>query len=293
MKKDGISFVKLRDGWNAGKVKGNWLVNGVEPTVCRGDADWCQVAGDITSIQRINHKSDLLDHWKLKEQYASFPLEKTRHADAFERYDDDDPNAAFYEAVYVHQEPVITTEEFEVIDYDCEPIARPAYVTVKFPHTLSEYPDTWHKWPCEINYKAVFEIVAEAVVTRCKELPDYVVTDHRNIQALKVERRISIPQSAQVAERENYWPSFRSRNMKSRMVKKTTRLIKVLDLIGEYKGGHGEIRTVALSGDNWAELSENLSNYVQSFVDLLDPEHLEVCEHCKGSGVVKAEKVTA
>lgn len=283
MKKDGESFVKL--GY------GQWLVNGSAPQVCRGDSSWAYVVGDITSIEHVVPRSQRLAGWKLKEAFAAVPstLEPTRPAEAFSQYGDEDdaePQRKFYEPVYEEQPPVVSPVEFEVIDHDCEPIERPAYVTVKFPHNVKDHPATWHKWPCEISYKQVFCIVADAIVAKCKELPDYSITDHRNIQVLRVERKIAIPPAARREVSQLYWTG--RNKQKTRRVTHTSRLVKVLEIIGEYRDRHDETRTITLSGNNWAELSQKLQDYVQSFLEMLDPDHLEVCDKCKGSGVVAA-----
>lgn len=284
LKKGGVSYLEIAHYYASG-----YRINGVEPTPCPGNKGWVMVEGDVRSVDRVIPPANELIGFKLKVEYEGLSeLPKTLPKEVFE-WDSEEcewvgERSPLYEPTYQQTPSGLQPVEFEVVDYDCEPVAMPEYVTVDFPNNLRFYRAVQHKYPCHVKYDEVFKLVAEAVVDATKKHPGlYEVTDYRNIQLLAVSVLIEKP-PVQVRKKD-LW----SKRPKWTTVTETHAKRKVLDIVGNYKSENNSERIVAISGENYADLLKKLGAYIQGFVDRIDPRKWCLCSKCSGEGVVLAE----
>ncbi len=279
-----------------------YLINRVQPTHCKGNKNWVQVAATVDIIQRKATSERVRTGFRLKEQFAgikgivtdpAFPAEKP--ADAYEWVSDfggwSGEHAEFYEAVY--SEPAESLQEvaFEVISLDCEPVELPPYVKVDFPACVSEHPETWHKYQCSIGYEQVFNLIHDAVAKIVAENPDVLsMDDYKSIQTCTVQQRIAIPSVARRTRKVERFNSKTRPHRKFDDVTDTVKMVTLLQFVGKYKDrGAPYIQVQAMGGKNYEDLQFNLAVYIKSFTDKLDITRLSVCHHCFGSGTVKTK----
>jgi len=283
MKKDGTSYIECQ----CGLTTDNMLVNGTPPAVCPGNNRWCMVEGDIERIERILPETREHAGFNLKSEFVGVvaaTVPSTMPLGAFE-YDYDGgwigERAELYEPAYKTKPSTTEPVEFEVIDFDCEPVAMPSYVEVEFPANLRFRREVQHKYPCRVRMQDVFPLVADAVVKETQKHPGlYELHDCRNIQSLSVKVRID---KKQVTVRKRDWFSKRP---KWSTVTETHTTKEVLSIVGKYDDKGRSTQICEVSGKDYADLAAKLEAYIQGFVSLIDPRRWCVCETCGGEGVV-------
>ncbi|GAG17730.1 unnamed protein product, partial [marine sediment metagenome] len=165
---------------------------------CPGNSKWAMVEGDVYSVQRARIVRGEVTGFQLAHKYKGVAsnLPETQPLNAFV-YNDQDRFEGdlieFYEEVRAESTEELEPIEWQVIDMDCEPVELPKYVLVKFPDSLRQYPQTWHKYPCVIGVPDVFNLVYDRVA----EVVDssdrkYGRNDYRNIQILGVWENVPV-----------------------------------------------------------------------------------------------------
>lgn len=284
--KDGRSYIRIP---NTCGLKTTYLVNGSEADVAPGHSEWRIVVGDVTSITSVTERGKKHVGWRLRDSCKGTALSLNKPPEEFSRWDEypAGDQRHFYEEVLEDQGPEHKDVAFAVEARDEEPVRLPEYVKVDFPANLGHKPYLQHQYPCRIPYEKVFGLLADSLIAKIGESPNYRVTDHRNIQCLRIDRRIEIPPAARVAEWQSYYPTLRSRKEKWRKVTHTERWVSVINVIGTYSNpGKDDVRTEEMRGSDYKDLKVNLQAYIDRFLDFLDPDILQVCTRCKGSGVV-------
>lgn len=285
MQKGGVSYVKLSSyGMSA------YLINGIEPVVAPGNSNFAMVDGEITRIERKKTATRSIIGYALYDRYKEITqLPHGMPAGAFTRDEDGDlcgENAEFYRAVFDNPQPTLDPVDFEIVDRDCAPVAIPHYVTIDFPNNIARYPETQHKYPCRIGAETVFNMLWDRVKERVDaSAGHYTMDSYKSIQTLTVNERIEIPfhQTRQV----EYYPTQRSRNTKTRTEVVKTRTVKVFEVCGpKYSNSGGKACVQSIRGENYAELQANLEAYIQTFLAELTEGRRQLCEKCRGEGVL-------
>ena len=289
---EGKSYIKEKYNFK------NYLVNGTEVERCKGNSSYGFYDGIVKTIQQKVSSGGERTKWILKEEWAGLPADKfpreypPNRFEMYYDYDDDEDERAlsrFYEAEFSPKMESLEDVTFEIIEVEVAPFNLPSYVKVRFPHNLAEFPELQHQFPCFISYEVVFNTVREAIRKHVKENHEHFRMDNfDNIQTLKVEQRILIPDSIQKPTTVEYYPNYNSRKKKSKVVTYTEKWVTVLQLEGNYKSNYGNSeRTKDAVGSNYKECEKNLWDMVNGYIERLKPENVSVCECCNGSGVVK------
>lgn len=295
LEKGGMSYVEL--DWRRNDTR----INGEKAIACPGNDKWAMVEGKITSLEYVRQVQGEVTGFRLADRYRNLvALPETQPLDAFERAVDCGGIAGelseFYEVV--RAEPTEETEvlEWQVINLDCEPMQMPDYVQAKFPDSLRQYPQTWHKYPCYITMPNVFSLVydkvAEAVDGSDRK---YERDNYKNIQVLEVWE--NVPVNFPLHRRVVRIATTKKGKDKVEEIPETVRKIPVFKLYGTYKtdrefrGTDVGMQIQAIHGESYGDLQKKLEEYVQSFlIILLDGAKREVCPHCKGTGIVEVKK---
>lgn len=281
MKKGNTSYVEMESA----KI----LVNGVSPQACPGNCRWSMYDGEIETLEAIKPARTKLAGFRIKEELRGVVSNVAEElpADALSRdYDSggwSGEHAELYEPFYEEIPQSSVPIEFEVIDFDCEPVEMPEYVVVDFPANLRFRHQVQHKYPCHIDMKNVYNLVAEAIVREVglhKEL--YKLTDHRNIQCLSLD--VVIAKKPHTERRRDLW------SRRPRWTKVTVSSVNrnVFRLVGTYHDKSNAEQVVSVCGNDYADLQKNLDAYIRKFLDRIDPRSWCVCEKCNGEGVVLA-----
>lgn len=283
MKKDGFSYVE-GDRWRRDRL----VVNGQKPAPCPGNDDWSMIKGDIVSIDYIIPASREHTGFRIKPELALLVhgVESELPVGSFELIDEEwsGEHAELYEAAYRDVPPVQEPVKFDVIDYDCEPVAMPSYVEVDFPANLRFHRAVQHKYPCRIAMPSVFHLVADAVVAETQKHKGlYRLHDCRNIEILGVDAVIAT--KPHDVRRDTSW----GRRPKWKTVTVTETTKRVLGIVGSYRDKSGYEQITGLDAPNYAELDAKLTAYIGSFVERIDPRRWKVCPHCDGEGLVQVE----
>jgi len=287
LKKDGVSYAEI------GRGILDYLVNGQHPVICRGNSNWCQVDGDITSIERELPAEQELVGFRLKDEYASVTnLPQEQPISAFAWSDDDyewvGEHVELYQPVYRDIPRGTEAIPFEVIDIDCEPVALPDYVKVDFPANVREYRQIHHKYPCRIAMTDVFRLVRKAILEHiAKHKGVFRISDYERLQTMSVDVVVTIPEEIRKPRKVQ---DILSRRPKWKTVVDTDKSVRVLDIVGDYQNKHDSIQITKVHGENYADLQTNLAAYIATFIDKLDPRRWQVCPHCRGEGVVLVEE---
>lgn len=291
MMKNGVSYVKLG---SYGSFNGSFVINGVDATPAPGDKNYAMFEGEVTSLERKRTSPRKVVGYALYSRYkeiTQLPHELT--ADAFTRDEDGDlcgENAEFYHAVYDEPQPYLEPVEFEIIDRDCEPVAIPSYVTIEFPNNISRYRETQHKYPCRIGAETVFNLLWDRIEEVVNTSDGRLTMDaYKNIQTLTVSERVAIPYHQTTTR--TYYPTLRSRKPKTETVAVRWKTLKIFDVCGpKYSNSSGKSNPVSMiRGENYADLTEKLEAYTQTFLTKLEGGKREVCRHCRGEGIVELE----
>jgi hypothetical protein len=290
MQKDGVSYVKLV---SYGNFSGNhYVINGEPAVQADGDKTYAVVNGVVTSIERKVTPQRNRIGFVLIERYREITqLPHELPLGAFVYDDDGDlcgENAEFYRGIFDDPQPYLEAVEFDIIDRDCEPVNMPSYVVIEFPNNIAKYRETQHKYPCYVSSETAFNLLWDRVkehVTASNGI--YVIDDYKSIQALRVQERINIPYHE--TKQRSYYPTQRSRKMKTETVPVTQKLVKVIEIYGPKYGqdAAGKQRTQTIRGVNYADLQTNVESYIQSFLTQLADGKREVCRHCRGEGIVE------
>lgn len=291
MEKDGFSYIKLHE-YASHAFGCTHVINGLDAVPAPGDKRYAVVEGTVTSVQTKRLARRSVIGYGLYDRYKEITqLPHDVGADSFTRDDDGDlcgQNAEFYYAKYDDPQPYLEPVEFDIIDRNCAPVQIPSYVTIEFPHNIARYPETQHKYPCRIGAESVFNLLYDRVKERVeKSEGKYTIDDYRSIQMLRVDERISIPYNE--TSQRSYYPTQRSRKMKTETVHVRWKTARVFELKGP-KYGTGADKTPLVQmvrGNDYEELQTNLESYIQSFIVQLDEGKREVCVNCRGEGVVK------
>jgi hypothetical protein len=276
----------------------NYIVNDKKAQQCKGNKDWHEIDGKVEKIEQEYQSHRLILGYKLANQYLNlegpeFPKEvaKDYFYDEYKDYEDEDnPKRAFYEPVY--SEPEIRREphQFEIIEINGVPRDLPYWCKVNFPNSLNEFKELQYLFPCSINYEMLFPLLWDKIKEKIANNKSYWMDDYKNIQTLTVSKKINIPKSCQIEEQEKYWPSFSSKKQKTRPVTRTEKWVKLFTVIGKYTRRDGDIQVPTLEGKNLADLEKKINEYISSFTSLLDDGVYNVCECCKGLGIIKVKK---
>ena len=289
---EGKSYIKEKYNFK------NYLVNGQEVERCKGNTSYGFYDGIVKTIQQKVSSGGERSRWILKPQWHSLPeteypreFPPTKFKSYYDEDDDADENALalFYEAGFSPKVEGLEDVTFEIIEVEVAPFNLPSYVKVKFPHNLTEFPEFQHQFPCSISYDVVFNTVREAIRKHVKENHEHFRMDNfDNIQTLKVEQRILIPDTLQKPTTVEYYPNYNSRKKKSKIVTYTEKWVTVLQLEGNYKSNYGNSeRTKDAVGSNYKECEKNLWDMVNGYLEQLKPERVCVCETCNGTGIVR------
>ena len=290
MEKDGVSYIKLG---SYGSFNGSYVVNGEVAQPAPGDSSYAIVSGKVTSIEQKRTQSRRVIGYELYDRYKEITqLVHELPADSFYRDDDGDlvgENAELYRPVYDSPLPYLEPVEYEVIDKDCEPVTIPSYVVIDFPNNIGKYREVQHKYPCFISAKDVFNILYDKVAEHVAESDGKFVMDgYRNIQSLRVDERVAIPYYE--TRTRQYYPTARSRKPKVLTEQVKWKQVRVFEVCGPAYSSYKESnkRTEIIRGLNYAELQSNLEAYIQSYISQLTGGKREVCQHCRGEGIVEA-----
>lgn len=284
------SFIKIESYYQS-----QYRINDKPCNQCRGHRSYCWVDGPVTTIKSIIPATNILTHYSLKKEWESLPEDKfprilDKGYDFTYNQEDDEAEvdlSPFYECQYELGKESFTEQEFEVLHVDGEPQELPSYVSVKFPASLTEFPELQHLYPCRINYSQVYNIVHDAIELHVKQNNEFFRIDNfKNIQTLKVERKIYIPETLQKPQTVEYYPSFHSKKTKKKTVTYTEKWIPVLKLVGTYKNNNDHEQVPSIEGKNYKECKQNLDNLVEHYISRLNPNKTCVCENCSGTGMI-------
>lgn len=293
MKKAGKSYAKLNNvTYNRDR---QWRINGKDAVPCNGDARWCVVEGEITSIEMYKPGANEPLHYK-RNVDAPQNLPEIIQLDRVYRNEDwdyvslDGFDLDNYCMVYEQKEGSWESVEFDVIDRDCEPVQLPAWVSVEWPANIEHYPEQQHKYPCSISARSLFELIVGRVELLVKSSPELDWNDYRNIGTFTVKHRVNIPDPLRRQERIEGYKSPRSRKKTVTYVKPEYKWVDLVTVNGFYKDStRDEIKLAGLRGANYEELHRKVEEYIDSIVSLCDPSTWHVCSACNGRGIVRDE----
>lgn len=288
LKKDGTSYIEL------GYYSDGYLVNGKPLVQCPGNKNWGMIEGDITSIEKIIPGGRKHTGFTLKPEFrgiVSNLIETNLTPDTliydYETNEWAGTHAELYNATYEDLPDVLEDIEFEVIDYDCEPVQIPAYVHIDFPANLRFYQCVHHKYPCHIKMPQVFDLVASAIVAEAKKYPAlYSLHDCRNIQVLGVDVTIDIQPKVERRDTNPFGKRPKWKNVTITTLKK-----RIFSIVGTYNNKTDSEQIEEVRGANYEELQENLRIYIEGFTSRIDPRRWHVCDKCDGSGLILTDEV--
>lgn len=288
MMKDGVSYAKCS---SYGSFSGAYVINGVDAVLAPGDKSYAIVEGTVETFERKMMPARNIIGYELYDRYKEITqLPHELPADSFTRDDEGDlcgKNAEFYMAKYNVPEPYLQPVDFEIIDRDCEPVKIPSYVVIEFPNNIAKYPETQHKYPCRIGAETVFNLLWDRVKAVVDASDGRLSMDsYKSIQTLTINERIAIPYNETTTR--SYYPTARSRKPKIETVAVRWKTIKLFETCGpKYSNSAGKNSVSTVRGENYADLTDKLEAYIQTFITQLDGDKREVCRHCRGEGVVK------
>ncbi|MDX6014725.1 hypothetical protein [Cupriavidus necator] len=284
MQHQGVSYIKLDYYMRAASI----IVNGEHtPAVCPGNQQWAMHDGIVESLAIKQPSQRVCIGWRLSDKYrgvVQFP--ETLEPDAItydhdeEAYQATDATATyhpdFYEQVIEERQASPVAVEFLVIDRDCQPITQPADVTVDFPHSLREYPATWHRHPVSISGEALFARAADVLVAAVAARPnDFVCDDHRSIGTVTLHRYM------------NHEPRTREykvgrRTRRDTQTRSRFEVMKLSKPRSSYT--EGALVPPTLKAENWLALEPKINEFVNLVLSYIEPSSVGVCPHCAGDG---------
>lgn len=290
MESAGKSFAQLSA--YSGFHQANFRINGKPAVVAPGDSKWAMVDGKIERIEERS-VSHTLAGWELLEAHRNDPavtLPVSRPAaDLKPHYDNDGDEVRpwfrdLYTATYIEIE-TWTPKAFTVIDANCEPRVIPSDVVIEVPSRLSQWCQTHHKYPCKMSREALFKRVRTALLAALAGNKDAVVTDYENLQALRIEIKVWIPES--IRKPEKVLTNIFSKRPKEVFVTPEFRTVKLLNLEGTYNGGKDSTLPLWLTGANLDDLMAKVDIVIAEYVEQVRDNRFQYCEHCAGRGVVE------
>jgi hypothetical protein len=294
MQKSGKSYVQL------GRYSiSNYRINGEPAVPAKGSSDWSVIDGDVQSIEVTSRGRSFIKLYR-RVDGASERLPETIPADGAERDDDGDivsiagHDPRFYEAEYEVPPDEWVQAEFEVIDRDCEPVDMPSWCVVDWPANIEHYRERQHLYPCHITVESLFCLCAEQIESAVnKSSGRLFLADYRSIGTLHVDALVDIPEEFQRPERVEYYKTFRAKKASTKIVKNSTKTVRLFELNGHYsKPSASCIQVPSIRAANYEKLASEVEKYVDSIVGLCDMGRRCVCPKCGGNGVVFTEKRT-
>lgn len=268
---------------------------------CKGNNDYMEFEGNIEVIESSAPQAQILIEYKLSENYKFLdnkypailsPDSFIQHGFGGSCITNKPLQIAFpgilpefYEGVYKLTDLVYSPVQFIVID-DCQPVNMIKEVKVDFPYNLKNYPQTWHKYPCHIEYTDVFNLVHDAL----SEIIDnsegkYLNDSFRSIQYMTVSEIVTLHEPNIKNKRVYSRGKWQNTGKKEKIYNET---IMLFSIKGKYDNSGGDYEQIKrVEGKNYQDLMENLNKYIQSFTGRLSKNKRKECPNCKGSGVVE------
>ena len=270
----------------------NVRINGEVPTRSPGSDSFYVSDVDVTSVQTAVYHPRKMVGFVRKAEFAALPRDTyplQMPFDAFPQNEDarQGGHGALYEPMYEEVPPTYQDIPFEVLVASHEPIDMPSWAQPDFPYGLEFAPWFWHAYPCSISPANLWNHAASAVRKVVAAYPNrYEMTDYDNIQSMTVNLKISVPflnMTKVVARHDRKGnPVFESRAEQFRRV-------PILNMVGTYKSDNeNTVRLPTLRGKNFMELHRIVDDYCTALAKSVDVGSWSVCEHCKGTGIIKA-----
>lgn len=261
MEYDGKSYVQLSHYYS--QPKRDYRINGAEPVLGKGDGKWAVVEGPVTSIEsRKSENGKVIRFDRIEGAPAHLP--ETLPVESFvmegyERKCTEGYDACYFTPVREPDREWWEPLEFEVIDRNCYPVQMEPWAKVNWPANVERYAEQQHKYPCYIEAKSLFSLVAEAVKAKIDE-SDGALTwnEYLNIGTFTVKRVVLIPAEMQKPmRREVIRLGSRSRRPKYETVTHRKEERELFTYNGFYRRDEScrqnEIRTPQLQGKDYAD----------------------------------------
>jgi hypothetical protein len=270
--------------WGAEKI----VVNGATGAAmqCPGDNNWWMFEGEVASLSMPQSPIHQLSGYRLKDEYrdtTTFPRELP--ADAFsydEESDERVPTAGgaykidFYDPLHETIERAPEPVKFVIVDRDCLPLTKPSDITVDFPASLREHPETWHKHPVSISGKALFlRAVALLRAEVAARQGDFTTSDYVNIGTLTLNRVM------------HHKPTEYTYHVgkKAKRASKTSTNVEILKISSPDSGyKDGALVPGAINAANWRELEPKIELFLDTIRSYVAPGRVRLCPHCDGEG---------
>jgi hypothetical protein len=309
MQFDGKSYVQLvpyNYSTNEREIRTSYRINGKEPVIGHGDNRWAFVEGEIASIERKRTGPEKTLRWERDEGApehlpATLPAESITYVSGEGMRCTEGYDASFYSPVRVPGEVIWEPVEFEVIDRNCKPVAMEPWAKVNWPANVERYKEQQHKYPCYIDVKDLFALVAEAVRAKINESNGALTWDqYLNIGTFTVKRVVQIPAEMQKPERrEVIRIGSRSRRPKYETITRRVEHRELFTYNGFYEGGSSHTNTIlgkSIQGANYEDLLAKVTAHVDEIAAMCDTDQWCICPKCNGRGVTitkaKAEATT-
>lgn len=277
--KDGVWYAKgLRYSWKWGEAR----INGREVTVCP-DPEWCSTDEEPKLLERFVTPSSKLVGYKKKDEFADInvPLEQTVEFFAYDFETDTRKNQelyGFYREVREIQAGYweVVPCDFIIANMDTAP-QSPKYqgVVAQPPAYFAQYPEVHHLFPCAIEAKALYPIVAAKIRAAVEGKPQFSVDAHDTIQTMRVNLNVELPTPINRKEKKLFGRGY----IKWKQAHST---VKIID-IDWYRGGP------RLTGANYNDIEKVIDQFIANVTQKLDAGRMVVCSHCQGYGVTSKE----